>query len=160
MLPSSRGTHASRGGKVNQRGTAGWSLCASFRGPIADARKCQLLAGVVRSRTAASWQRSSRRAPVPQRRLQGSPDARFGSVAGIGSPSKRPCTLNTTEWTARQPSRTSCTPSLTDRHDRAIQLAHSEHQASIDPRREPSQRASDADCRWLENYIQTNIIET
>lgn len=37
------------------------------------------MAGVVRSRTAASWQRNSQKGPVPQRRLRGSPDARFGS---------------------------------------------------------------------------------
>ena len=46
-------------------------------GPSWDDRP--VMAGVVRSRTAASWQRNSQKAPVPQRRLRGSPDARFGS---------------------------------------------------------------------------------
>ena len=39
----------------------------------------RVVAGVVRSRTAASWQRNSQKATVPQRRLRGSPDARLGS---------------------------------------------------------------------------------
>ena len=50
----------------------------------------RVVAGVVRSRTAASWQRNSQTCLVPQRRLQGSPDARFGSVAPVGRMKKPP----------------------------------------------------------------------
>ena len=50
---------------------SGWLHCGEEDG--------QLMAGVVRSRTASSWQRNSQKATVPQRRLQGSSDAHSGS---------------------------------------------------------------------------------
>ena len=48
------------------------------------------MAGVVRSRTAASWQRNSQKATVPQRRLRGSLDARSGSVVPVDRMEKPP----------------------------------------------------------------------
>ena len=53
----------------------------------------RVVAGCVRSRTAASWQRNSQKGPVPQRRLRGSPDARFGSILPVGRMEKPPFAL-------------------------------------------------------------------
>ena len=74
------GANDSNGRVVRVDRAASFGLDLALERKVSFWSERQVMAGVVRSRTAASWQRNSQKGPVPQRRLRGSPDARFGSL--------------------------------------------------------------------------------
>ena len=111
-----------------------------------------LVAGVVGSPTAASWQRNSQKATVPQRRLRGSPDARFGSDPAV--PSRRDLRglrpHRARHWTVDAVSSNGGLLAPKSCHLRGRATAKTAHKPSLFPR-----RASDVQgvtdflpCRW------------